>query len=113
MDKNAFVFSLNKFKIYDIIPGEKAIGCFPKYGPIFLGCQIVIYDNAFIHGGSTYLRGANYKTEEDFELTGGEQTFTAKCPGRYKLEVWGAQGGEATYGGKGAYASIRANMKTI
>ena len=78
MDKNAFVFSLNKFKIYDIIPGEKAIGCFPKYGPIFLGCQIVIYDNAFIHGGSTYLRGANYKTEEDFELAGGEQTFRIK-----------------------------------
>ena len=77
-DENAFIFSFNKFKIYDIIPGEKAIACFPKYGPIFLGCQIVIYDNAFINGGSTYLRGANYQTEEDFELTGGEQNFKIK-----------------------------------
>ena len=37
-DENALVFSLNKMKIYDIISGEDAIGCFPKYGPIFLGC---------------------------------------------------------------------------
>ena len=31
-------------KIYDIIPREDAIDCYPKYGPAFLGCQIRIYD---------------------------------------------------------------------
>lgn len=37
-DEEAFVFSLNKMKIYEIIPGENAIGCYPKFGPVFLGC---------------------------------------------------------------------------
>ena len=40
-----------------------------------------------------------------FSYTGEEQTFTAPVAGRYRLEVCGAQGGESTYGGKGAYAS--------
>ena len=74
-DENAFVFSLDKMEIYDIIPGEDAIGCYPKFGPTFLGCQIRIYDEAFKNGGTTYEKGLNYKTTEDFELTGGLQQF--------------------------------------
>ena len=62
-------------EIYDIIPGEDAIGCYPKFGPTFLGCQIRIYDEAFKNGGTTYEKGLNYKTTEDFELTGGLQQF--------------------------------------
>ena len=77
-DEDAFVFSLDKMKTYDNIPGENAIGCYPKYGPVFLGCQIRIFDNAFIKGGTTYERALNYNTEEDFELTGGERTFKIK-----------------------------------
>ena len=52
-DENAFIFSLDKMVTYDNIPGEDAIGCYPKFGPIFLGCQIRIYDNAFTKGGTT------------------------------------------------------------
>ena len=78
VDKNAFVFSLDKMKTYDVIPEEKAIGCYQGFGPIFLGCQIRIYDKAFENGGSTYHRGANYNTEENFELTGGEQEYKVK-----------------------------------
>ena len=37
--------------VYENIPGEDAIGCYPKFGPIFLGCQIRIYDNAFSKEG--------------------------------------------------------------
>ena len=77
-DKNAFVFSLDKMRVYDIIEGENAIGCFPKYGPIFMGCQIRIYDKAFIKGGTTFEKGINYNTEEDYELNGGERTFKIK-----------------------------------
>ena len=77
-DENAFVFSLDKMKIYDNIPKEEAIGCYPNFGPIFLGCQIRIYDNAFTKGGTTYERGLNYQTEEDFELNGGERVFKVK-----------------------------------
>ncbi len=38
-----------------------------------------------------------------FEYTGTMQEFTAVCPGRYKLEGWGAQGGKN--GGRGGYAA--------
>ena len=78
LDENAFVFSLDKMKIYENIKGENAIGCYPKFGPVFLGCQIRIYDNAFQRGGTTYEKGLNYNTKEDFELTGGDREFKVK-----------------------------------
>ena len=84
-DDNAFIFSFDKMAIYDIIPGEDAIGCYPKYGPVFLGCQIRIYDEAFKNGGSTFEKGLNYKTLEDYELT-GEQQFEVK-----EIEVYGVE----------------------
>ena len=77
-DEDAFVFSLDKMKTYDNIPGEEAIGCYPKFGPIFLGCQIRIYDDAFTKGGTTYEKGLNYSTEEDYELTDGKRNFNVK-----------------------------------
>ena len=77
-DEEAFIFSLDKMMIYENIPGEDAIGCYPKFGPIFLGCQIRIYDNAFSKGGTTFEKGLNYNTEEDYELTGGDRTFGVK-----------------------------------
>ena len=77
-DEDAFIFSLDKMQVYENIPGEEAIGCYPKFGPIFLGCQIRIYDNAFAKGGTTYEKGLNFNTEEDFELTGGERIFGIK-----------------------------------
>ena len=85
-DENAFVFSLDKMEIYNVIPEENAIGCYPKYGPIFLGCQIRIYDNAFENGGSTFEKGLNYNTPEDYVLTGGEQKF-----GVEEIEVYGVE----------------------
>ena len=77
-DDEAFIFSLDKMMTYDIIPGEDAIGCYPKYGPIFMGCQIRIYDNAFVKGGTTFEKGLNYNTQEDFELTGGDREFQVR-----------------------------------
>ena len=77
-DEDAFVFSFDKMMTYDNIPGEDAIGCYPKFGPIFLGCQIRIYDNAFTKGGTTFERGLNFDTEEDYELTGGDRSFNVK-----------------------------------
>ena len=77
-DEDAFIFSLDKMEVYDNIPGEDAIGCYPKFGPIFLGCQIRIYDNAFTKGGTTYEKGLNFNTEEDYELTGGERSFIVR-----------------------------------
>ena len=77
-DENAFIFSLDKMMTYENIPGEDAIGCYPKFGAIFLGCQIRIYDDAFSKGGTTFEKGLNYNTQEDFELNGGERVFSVK-----------------------------------
>ncbi len=46
----------------------------------------------------------------NFNYTGGEQTFTTPCDGEYKIELWGASGGNAfgiasNYGGLGAFVS--------
>ena len=82
-DEKAFIFSLNKNKIYGVLPDQVAIGCYPTFGPIFFGCQIRVYDNFFTKGGSTYLKGLNYATEEDYELTNGNQAYGIK-----ELEVY-------------------------
>ena len=47
IDNDAFVFSIDKNKIYEVIKNEMAIGCYPKFGPVFFGCQIRVYDNFF------------------------------------------------------------------
>ena len=77
-DEDAFIFSLDKMTIYENIPGEDAIGCYPKFGPIFLGCQIRIFDNAFTEGGTTFEKGLNFDTEEDYELTDGDRVYGVK-----------------------------------
>ena len=78
IDEDSFIFSLDNMKIYESIKGKKAIGCYPKFGPIFLGCQIRIYDEAFKNGGSTFKKGINFHTDEDFVLTGGKRLFKVK-----------------------------------
>ncbi len=48
------------------------------------------------------------ETVFNFDYTGAEQIFTAPVSGTYKLEIWGAQGGNSTdgkTGGNGGYAS--------
>ena len=74
-DDEAFIFSIGKRKTYDVIPDQNAIGCYPNFGPVFFGCQIRIYDNFLTKGGTTFKKGLNYYTTEDFELTNGNQNF--------------------------------------
>lgn len=88
-DKYAFVFNIDNKAIYEIKNNEPAIGCYPKFGPAFLGCQIRIYDNFFIQGGTTCHRGLNYYTNNDFELNNGEQHFIVKDMEIYGIESVG------------------------
>ena len=53
----------------------------------FLGCQIRIYDQFFKNGGTTFEKGLNYDTEEDFELTGGLKKFDIKDIEVYSVEL--------------------------
>jgi len=54
----------------------------------------------------------------EFDYVGNEQTMQIICPGKYKLEVWGAEGGSSQYdtysnvGGKGGYTTGTVNLKT-
>ena len=63
---------------YKVIPKKDAIGCYPDYGAVFLGCQIRIFDNAFKNGGSTFTKGVTYLTNEDYELTKERKTLELK-----------------------------------
>ena len=73
-DEKSFIFSIDKMKIYDIIPGQNAINCNPDLGPVFLS-QIKLLDKFFTQGGTTSAKGKNYKTLEDFEITDGAEKF--------------------------------------
>ena len=86
VDNEAFVFSIDKKKIYDVITNEPAMGCYPKFGPVFFGCQIRIYDNFFTKISTTCHRRLNYKTSQDYELNNGEQSFVVK-----DIEVYGIE----------------------
>ena len=52
---------------------------------------------------------------EEFAYTGHEEVYTVKKTGKYKLEVWGAQGGDVStnpyIGGYGAYSVGTINLK--
>ena len=86
VDNNAFVFSIDKNKIYDVQKNEFAVGGYPKFGPVFFGCQIRIYDEFFTKGGTTCYKQLNYKTKVDYELNGGEQKYIVKEIEVYDVE---------------------------
>jgi hypothetical protein len=86
-DNNAFVFNLDTNSIFDVIKNEPAIGCYPKFGPVFFGCQIRIYDEFFTKGGTTCHKGLNYKTKKDYELNNGEQKYLIKDIEIYDIEA--------------------------
>ena len=87
IDNNSFVFSLDNNKIYDVIQNQYAIGAYPKFGPVFFGCQIRIFDEFFKNGGTTCHAGLNFKTKNDFELNNGKQKFLVKDIEVYSLET--------------------------
>ena len=87
IDNDAFVFSIDKKKIYDVFPNEPAVGCYPKFGPVFFGCQIRIYDNFFTKISTTCQRRLNFKTNVDYELNNGEQSYFVKDIEVYEIEI--------------------------
>ena len=86
-DNNAFVFSIDKNKIFDVIFDKDAIGCYPTFGPVFLGCQIRIYNNFFKEGGTTFEKQVTYQTEYDYELNNGERNFIVKDLEVYSINI--------------------------
>ena len=88
-DDNAFLFSVDRQKVYDIIPGNNAIYCNRKFGPIFCSkpdstaYSIFIPDNYLKNKSTTTKKCFCYKMEENFELNNGTKEFLVK-----ELEVF-------------------------
>jgi len=70
---------------------------------------------AKVTDGTNYITSSTYTVtmigeERNFNYTGNSQEFVAPASGYYKIELWGAAGGSATYttgysGGKGSYTT--------
>lgn len=89
IDNDAFVFNIDKQKIYNVIKNEYAVGAYPKFGPVFFGCQIRVYDEFFKKESTTCMKGLNYRTKKDFELNNGQQKYIIKEMEVYDVEVIG------------------------
>ena len=82
-------FLVTSQKIYDIIPGNNAIYCNRKFGPIFCAkpdssaYSIFIPDNYLKNKSTTTKKCYCYKMEENFELNKGTKEFQVK-----ELEVF-------------------------
>lgn len=81
-DNKAFLFSINKKKIYNIYFEQPAIWCHESYGPCFYGKgNFTIYSKEKLLNGIMKTNKVKESTyigmEKDFELTDGEQAFKA------------------------------------
>ena len=77
-DNNAFLFSLDLKKVYNIIPSKYAIYCYPNSGPCFSQGSLYIPNNFFKKFGKTGNAGGPYQFEKDYELNNGEEKFIVK-----------------------------------
>ena len=78
-DNNAFVFSLDNKKKYNIKQLEHAIGFGTKswWGFGYTCNAIVIYENC-TKNNSNYVGNGTYDIKEKYELNGGESNFAVK-----------------------------------
>ncbi len=78
-DNNAFVFSLNKKKKYNILNPDYATGFALNDYWLFGYCYnaIVVNDNC-TSKGSSYVGNETYDIKEQYELNGGERNFTVE-----------------------------------
>ena len=71
MDNDAFIFSFDKRKIYNVIKDKKVIGCFNEFCPYFIGA-FKIFDNALIKGGILLRNEKNFDINDIEELIQNE-----------------------------------------
>jgi hypothetical protein len=82
-DNQAFVFSLDKYEIYNIKKGEKAIWCHPEYGPCFYGkASFAIYIKNFLLTepikSNKAVESIFVGIKKDYELINGFETTYAQ-----------------------------------
>ena len=93
VDDMAFIFSLDKKKVYEVEKGAKAICCYKNYGPVFYGyeyCNIYLIGNFLNVERNVAKKGDRFNTTEDYEINAGEKKFMAE-----EVEVFQVTLGEA------------------
>ena len=92
-DDNAFLFSIDKKKIYEIKPGSSAVYCNKRFGPTFCAKKdgtnynICISDHFLCNASTTSNNSESYKIDGEYELNFGEKDFVIKELEIYKLEL--------------------------
>lgn len=82
-------------------------------GSLKVGSTNITKVNVIKDGTTTTVWQISSFTSQDFGYTGGIQSFVVPVTGTYKLEVWGASGGDVTNliaGGAGGYAYGNVNL---
>ena len=74
-DNNAFLFSLDNKKVFNIIPGEYAIYCYDNTGPCFSKTSLYIPNSFFSKPGKTSKAGGPFQFKKDYELNRGVEKF--------------------------------------
>lgn len=74
-DNDAFLFSLDIKKVFNIIPNSYAIYCYDNTGPSFYKGSLYVPNKFFTNYGKTCLAGGPFQFKKDFELNNGEEKF--------------------------------------
>ena len=77
-DDNAFIFSIDKMRTYEVEKGTIATCNFRDYGPVFSGFEqsnIFLSGDFFNDPGNVAQKGDRFKTTEDYEINNGEYYF--------------------------------------
>ena len=82
-DNNAFLFSLDQMKVFNILPGHYAIYCYDNTGPCFSKGSLYVPNSFFSKYGKTRIAGGPFQFRKDYELNNGKEKFLIK-----ELEVF-------------------------
>ena len=77
-DDNAFIFSVDRMKTYEVEKGSIATCSFRDYGPVFAGFEhnnIYLFGDFFTDPGNVAEKGDRFRTTENYEINNGEEKF--------------------------------------
>ena len=78
IDNSAFIFSLDKLKIYNVIKNKTAVFWNSNYGAMFAGSISSVSNKFFYKECFANRKNIYYQMSEDFEYNGGEQAYRIK-----------------------------------